>query len=74
MITAFVAEYFGGAQNGLGTRITSNMTANTAAAWAYVLGACLLGLVFYLISIALESITTHQGAQAPGRTHDMRPD
>ncbi len=66
VITAFVAEYFGGAQNGLGTRITSNMTANTAAAWAYVLGACLLGLVFYLISIALESITTHHRGASPG--------
>jgi NitT/TauT family transport system permease protein len=60
VITAFVSEYFGGVQNGLGNRITSNMTANVAAAWAYVLGACLLGLAFYLVSIALESITTHQ--------------
>ena len=69
VITAFVAEYFGGSQNGLGTRITSNMTANTAAAWAYVLGACLLGLVFYLISMALESITTqHRGASPGGGT------
>ena len=66
VITAFVAEYFGGPQNGLGTRITSNMTANTAAAWAYVLGACLLGLVFYLISIGLESITTHHRGISPG--------
>jgi NitT/TauT family transport system permease protein len=66
VITAFVAEYFGGSQNGLGTRITSNMTANTAAAWAYVLAACLLGLVFYLISMALESITTHQRGGSPG--------
>jgi NitT/TauT family transport system permease protein len=66
VITAFVAEYFGGSQNGLGARITSNMTANTAAAWAYVLGACLLGLVFYLISMALESITAHQRGGSPG--------
>ena len=54
-------------QNGLGTRITSNMTANTAAAWAYVLGACLLGLVFYLVSIGLgEHHHTQAGASAPG--------
>ncbi|HLM29027.1 MAG TPA: ABC transporter permease subunit [Acidimicrobiales bacterium] len=65
VITAFVAEYFGGTQNGLGTRITSNLTANTAAAWAYVLGACLVGLAFYLISILLETITT-RGARSPG--------
>jgi len=66
VITAFVAEYFGGSQNGLGSRITSNMTANTAAAWAYVLGACLLGLVFYLISIGLESIITYIRGGSPG--------
>jgi NitT/TauT family transport system permease protein len=66
VITAFVAEYFGGSQNGLGSRITGNLTANTTAAWAYVLGACLLGLAFYLISIALESITTHTRGLIPG--------
>ena len=66
MITAFVSEYFGGTQNGLGSRITSNMTANTAAAWAYVLGACLLGLAFYLVSILLESIITQHRGGSPG--------
>src|SRR5919106_6484390 len=66
VITAFVAEYFGGSQNGLGSRITSNMTANTAAAWAYVLGACLLGLAFYLISVLLESLITRQWGASPG--------
>ena len=58
VITAFVAEYFGGPQNGLGSRIVSNIAASrNAVAWAYVVGACLLGLTFYLISILLESIT-----------------
>ncbi|MDA0286545.1 MAG: ABC transporter permease subunit [Actinobacteria bacterium] len=58
VITAFVSEYFGGLQNGLGSRITSNIaTAKNAAAWAYVLGACLLGLAFYTVSIILEGIT-----------------
>jgi NitT/TauT family transport system permease protein len=66
VITAFVAEYFGGTQNGLGTRITSNLTANVTAAWAYVLGACVLGLTFYLISILLESITTSRGVRPGG--------
>ena len=37
-----------------------------AVAWAYVVGACLLGLTFYLISIALESITTHRRGSDPG--------
>lgn len=67
VITAFVAEYFGGRQNGLGSRITSSFAnSRNAAAWAYVIGACLLGLTFYLVSIALESITTHRRGAAPG--------
>lgn len=58
VITAFVSEYFGGLQNGLGSRITSNIAnAKNAAAWAYVLGACLLGLAFYTVSIILENLT-----------------
>ncbi len=58
VITAFVSEYFGGLQNGLGSRITSNIAnAKNAAAWAYVLGACLLGLAFYTVSIILEGAT-----------------
>ena len=67
VITAFVAEYFGGSQNGLGARIISNnASSRTAVAWAYVLGAILLGLTFYLISICLESITTHNRGLDPG--------
>ena len=67
VITAFVAEYFGGRQVGLGTRITSNFAnSKNAVAWAYVLGACLLGLAFYLISIAMESTTKHRRGAAPG--------
>jgi NitT/TauT family transport system permease protein len=64
VITAFVSEYFGGSQNGLGSRITSNIaTSKNAVAWAYVLGACLLGLAFYLASSLLE------GAATPGKTN-----
>ena len=67
VIVAFVAEYFGGPQNGLGYRITSNLSnSRNAVAWAYVLGACLLGLAFYLVSILLESITTHHRGASPG--------
>lgn len=62
VITAFVSEYFGGSQNGLGSRITSNIAiSNNAAAWAYVLGACLLGLTFYLAAVALEGVLTPGG-------------
>jgi len=65
VITAFVAEYFGGSQNGLGSRIVGNIAASrNATAWAYVLGACLLGLVFYLVSIVMESITVRRYAPA----------
>jgi NitT/TauT family transport system permease protein len=55
VIAAVVAEYFGGLQNGLGSRITS-AAANSgyARAWAFVLGAIVLGLVFYLATLAAE--------------------
>lgn len=55
VISAIVAEYFGGLQNGLGARITS-AAANSAypRAWAYVFGAILLGVVFYLVTLAIE--------------------
>ena len=62
VITAFVSEYFGGSQNGLGSRITSNIAISAnAAAWAYVLGACLLGLTFYVVSVAIELVVTPGG-------------
>jgi NitT/TauT family transport system permease protein len=68
VITAFVSEYFGGSQNGLGSRIVSNIAlSNNAEAWAYVLGACLLGLAFYLVAVVLERITVPGGASAVGR-------
>ncbi len=70
VITAFVAEYFGGPQNGLGYGITSSATVSrNDAMWAYVVGACALGLTFFLISVGLERITQHQqqaGGRAPG--------
>lgn len=69
VITAFVSEYFGGRQNGLGYFIPSNFASSkNAVAWAYVIGACLLGLTFYLVSIALESLSTHRRGNAPGGT------
>jgi NitT/TauT family transport system permease protein len=57
VIAAVVAEYFGGLQDGLGARITS-AAAFTAypRAWAFVVGACLLGLIFYLTTLLLERI------------------
>jgi NitT/TauT family transport system permease protein len=65
VITAFVAEYFGGPQNGLGSRITANVSGSRAAMWAYVIAAMLLGLLFYLVSVALESLTKQQWGASP---------
>jgi NitT/TauT family transport system permease protein len=62
VITAFVSEYFGGSQNGLGSRIVSNIAiSSNATAWAYVLGACLLGLAFFLAAVVLERLVTPRG-------------
>jgi len=59
VITAFVAEYFGGSQNGLGYGITSNAAVSrTAASWAYVIGACALGLAFYGAAVLLERVAS----------------
>lgn len=68
VIYAYVSEYFGGSQNGLGHRISSNISnSKNALGWAYVVGACLLGLAFYLISIIMETVATPGGAGARNR-------
>jgi NitT/TauT family transport system permease protein len=68
VITAFVSEYFGGSQNGLGSRIVGNIAlSNNAEAWAYVVGACLLGLTFYLVALVLERVATPGGVSARER-------
>ena len=55
VVTAFVAEYFGGTQDGLGQRSAKSFVASrSAAGLAFVLAACLLGLTFYLVSLAAE--------------------
>jgi NitT/TauT family transport system permease protein len=57
VIAAVVAEYFGGLQNGVGSRITSYAGAtNYPRAWAYVAAACALGLAFYFVSLMLERL------------------
>jgi NitT/TauT family transport system permease protein len=61
VISAVVAEYFGGLQNGLGSRITS-AASNSAypRAWAYVFGAIVLGLVFFVATLALERLASRR--------------
>ena len=62
VISALVAEYFGGPVGGLGKSITSAAaSSNYPLAWAYVLGSIVLGLVFYGAALGLERWTTrHQ--------------
>ena len=65
VISALVAEYFGGPVGGLGKSITSAASSsNYPLAWAYVLGSIVLGLVFYGAALGLERWTTrHQQAR-----------
>ena len=73
VITAFVSEYFGGSQNGLGYGITSNAAiSKTAASWGYVVGACLLGLAFYLAAVFLERLASpsHRSTKQQARGFD----
>ncbi|MBC7402975.1 MAG: ABC transporter permease subunit [Microbacteriaceae bacterium] len=59
VISALIAEYFGGPVAGLGKSITSAAAySNYALAYAFVLGSIVLGLAFYLLTLALEKIAT----------------
>ncbi len=56
VISALVAEYFGGPVGGLGRSITSAASSsNYPLAWAYVLGSIPLGLAFYCAALAVET-------------------
>lgn len=63
VISALIAEYFGGPVDGIGRAITTAVSgSNYALAWAYVMGAIILGLVFYCVTLALEtSASRHRG-------------
>jgi NitT/TauT family transport system permease protein len=57
VITAVVAEYFGGLQKGLGPSITSAAAASAyPRAWATVVAAIGLGLAFYLVALLAERV------------------
>lgn len=61
VISALVAEYFGGPTNGLGTAIASySKTGNAAVAWAYVGASILVGLIFFLVTVLLERLVTRR--------------
>lgn len=55
VISALIAEYFGGPVDGLGKAITTAASSsNYPLAWAYVLGSILLGLAFYVVTLLIE--------------------
>jgi NitT/TauT family transport system permease protein len=57
VIAAIVSEYFGGLQEGLGPGITSAAAASAyPRAWALVVAAIALGLVFYLVAVLAERL------------------
>ncbi len=59
VISALVAEYFGGPRGGLGALISTAAASSAyARAWAYVFGAIILGLVFFLATLAAERLAT----------------
>jgi len=59
VISALIAEYFGGPRTGIGSFITTAASgSNYSRAWAYVVGAIALGLLFYGITLALETFAS----------------
>ena len=55
VISALVAEYFGGPRGGLGAQISTSAASSAyARAWAYVVASIALGLLFYLVTLGLE--------------------
>lgn len=58
VISALVAEYFGGPRGGLGGLISTSAASSAyPRAWAYVVASIILGLAFYLIALALEYLS-----------------
>jgi len=65
VISALIAEDFGGPIKGLGTAITTAVSSsNYPLAWAFVLGAIITGLVFYCATLILETAATWHRASA----------
>ncbi|WP_242860882.1 ABC transporter permease [Defluviitalea phaphyphila] len=57
VIGALVSEYFAEKVIGIGRQIRENiLQAQFATAWAYIVVACLLGIIMYVILIFIESI------------------
>ncbi|WP_411722424.1 ABC transporter permease [Mycetocola sp.] len=59
VISALVAEYFGGPRGGLGGLISTSAASSAyPRAWAYVVASIALGLIFYLATLALERLAS----------------
>jgi NitT/TauT family transport system permease protein len=55
LIIALVSEYFGGTQDGLGSKISGTLNgSNKALGFAYVVGGAIVGLLFFAGSSLLE--------------------
>ena len=67
VISAIVAEYFGGPKSGIGSLITSAAAgSNYARAWAFVLGAIVLGLIFFTATLIIEKLVTRHRPHSAG--------
>jgi NitT/TauT family transport system permease protein len=61
VISALVAEYFGGPADGIGTAIATYAKSGRAAlSWSFVAGAIALGLLFFLVTSLLERLVTRR--------------
>ncbi|GAA1959696.1 ABC transporter permease [Agromyces allii] len=69
VISALVAEYFGGPRGGLGSLISTSAASSAyARAWAYVVASIALGLLFYLVTLGLERLVLRTRTIQPDRT------
>jgi NitT/TauT family transport system permease protein len=65
VISALVAEYFGGPVSGIGSAIGSYAkSGNHDLAWAYIAGGIAVGLVFFFVTGALERLANRHRSEA----------
>lgn len=61
VISALVAEYFGGPRGGLGGLISTSAASSAyPRAWAYVVASIILGLGVYLLTLLLEHLVSRR--------------
>lgn len=61
VISALVAEYFGGPADGIGTAIATYAKSGRAAlSWSFVAGGIAIGLLFFLVTSLLERLVTRR--------------